>query len=185
MKIINTNWIEYEELPTKSGLKVIRRNDPNYGLSEDEIQERNEFITWYLQKDFAILTIIPSQNKDDFFITGFVSSEDSAFNTHDFQKQLRPFNRYAYAMKKIMERVKDLAILHSVINSLEGRIETYQRYETFVEHEFRHRLLMLVNRFKFTTNPEQRSLLKQKIGQINRRIIECKRIWEQYAPWDT
>ena len=52
------NWIEYEELPVKSALKVIRTNDPNWGLSDDEIQERNEFISWYLQKDFAILRLM-------------------------------------------------------------------------------------------------------------------------------
>ncbi len=185
MKNIIENWIEYEELPTKSGLKVIRTNDPNYGLSDDEIQARNEFISWYLKSDFAIIRIIPSQYKDDFFIAEFTASTDSAFNTHDFQDQLKPFNKYGYAMKKILERVKDLAILHSVISSLEGRKETYQRYQWLVETEFRSRLVNLLSRFRYTTSIEQRSSLKQRIGEINRRIIECKKIWEQYAPWGT
>ena len=179
------NWIEYEELPVKSGLKVIRTNDPNLGLSDDEIQERNEFISWYLQKDFAILRLLPSPKENDFFIADFASTDDSAFNTHDFQNQLRPFNKYGYAMKKIMERVKDIAILHSVISSSEGRKETYQRYEWLVETEFRSRLVDLLIRFRCTTSIEQRSSLKQRMGEINRRIIECKKIWEQYAPWGT
>jgi len=31
----------------------------------------------------------------------------------------------------------------------------------------------------------QRLELKQKIGEINRRILDCERIWERYAPWDS
>ena len=38
------NWIAEEELPVRANLKVIRRNDPDYGLTEEEIQDRNEFI---------------------------------------------------------------------------------------------------------------------------------------------
>ena len=185
MNRLTNDWIEYEELPTRSGLKVIRTNDPNFGMSEDEIQARSEFISWYLQKDFDILRLIPSPNENDFFIIDFASTGDSAFNTHDFQNQLRPFNKYGYAMKKIMERVKDLAILHSVISSAEGRKETYQRYEWLVETEFRNRLLNLLIRFRYTTSIDQRSAIKKRIGEFNRRIIECKKIWEQYAPWGT
>jgi hypothetical protein len=42
------NWIPEEELPTCSGLVVVHKKDPNHGLSDDEIQDRLEFIRCYL-----------------------------------------------------------------------------------------------------------------------------------------
>ena len=181
------SWVVSEDLPVSAALKVIRINDPNYGLTDDEIQDRNEFIRWYLMQDFELLMMIPEQMpENDFFYTDCCAtdSEYSAFNTHDFQKSLRPFDKYAYAMKKIMERIQDLAIIHSVISSQERRQNTYQRYEALVELEFRNRLMWLVSRYQNTDIEETRFYLKQKIGELNRRILECRKIWEQYAPWD-
>lgn len=184
------NWIPQEELPVGPNIKVIRKNDPDYGLSEDEIEDRNEFIRCYLLRDFEPLMMIPKQDPEsDFFVADCVVSEAeySAFNTHDFQRSLRPFDKYAYAIKKIMERVKDLAIMHSSISSEEGRKDTQRRYEAVLDLQFRDRLLGLIERYKRTGNDEIRCDLKQKIGELNRRILDCKRIWERYAPpenWD-
>ena len=64
------SWVGQEELPVRANLKVIRRNDPDCGLSEDEIMDRNEFIRSYLMQQFELLMIIPKQDgEDDFFIT--------------------------------------------------------------------------------------------------------------------
>ena len=181
------SWIVEDELPVRPNLKVIRMNDQDYGLTENEIDDRKEFIRCYLLKDFEVLIIIPKQSaENDFFIYDCDVSEHeySAFNTHDFQRILRTFDRYGYAIKKIMERVKDLAILHSVISSPERRLDTYRRYESLIEYEFRSRLMSLVERYKKTDDDERRLSLKQKMGEINRRIFEAKKIWEQYAPWD-
>ena len=100
---------------------------------------------------------------------------------------MRPFNKYGYAIKKVMERVKDLAIMHSSISSEEGRDDTYRRYEAFVNREFRNRLLSLTERYKRIEDDEKKAWLKRKIAEFNRRILGCKRIWERYAPpenWD-
>lgn len=176
-----------EDVPVHPGLKVVRLNDPDRGLSDDEILERNEFIHWYIQQDFALVMMIPGQAENDFFIVDCdpTSSDYSAFNTHDYQRMLRPFNKYGYAMKKIMERIKDLAIMHSVVSSPEAREQVHKRYKSLVEIEFRSRLTDLVNRYRNTSSELTRFSLKQRIGEINRRIIECKKIWEQYAPWDS
>jgi hypothetical protein len=189
MKYINS-WIPEEELPAKAGLKVIRKNDPNYGLTEDEIQDRNEFIRCYLMKEFESLLMIPKQEGEgDFFIhQGYVAEdENSAFNTVDFQRRLQPFNRYAYAIKKIMEHVKDLAIMHSSSTHLESRQSVLQKYETFVDSKFRDRLLNLVQQYRRARFEDRRYFLKQEIAKLNRKILECKEIWERYAPpesWD-
>jgi AraC-like DNA-binding protein len=48
------DMIPEEELPVRAGIKVIRRNDPDYGLSEDEIADRNEFIRCHLAREFEL-----------------------------------------------------------------------------------------------------------------------------------
>ena len=184
------SWIVEEELPVRANLKVIKRRDPDYGLAEDEIADRKEFIRCYLLRDFGLLMMIPKQDEAvDFFIPDcdVSASECSAFNTVDFQRTMRPFNKYGYAIKKVMERVKDLAIMHSSISSEEGRDDTYRRYEAFVNREFRNRLLSLTERYKRIEDDEKKAWLKRKIAELNRRILGCKRIWERYAPpenWD-
>jgi hypothetical protein len=48
-------------------------------------------------------------------------------------------------------------------------------------------LLSLIKKYNKVDHEDRRHLLKQKIAKLNRRILECKRIWERYAPaenWD-
>ena len=181
------SWIAEEEMPVSAQLKVIRLNDPDYGLTEDELDERNEFIQWYLMQDYAPLLSVPRQAPDaGFFISEVdVTSPDySAFSTHDFLDSLQPFNKYGYAMKKIMERIRDLAILHSSLSTEEGRRNTQRRYEAFLEAKFRTRLAHFIERCQLTDDPVRRLDLKLKIAELSRRTTEAKRIWERYAPWD-
>ncbi len=180
-------WIDEEDFPVNPVLKVIREMDPNCGLSDDEITDRNEFIRCYLWKDFEALFLIPAKApKDDFFIESF---DESAFNTADFQRlhPFRPFDRYAYRIKKVMEKVMDLAIMHSCLTDSEGRLNTLRRYENLVENEFRATSAGLASWYKKVFDSHRRFELKRKIAKLNRRILECKMIWERYAPtenWD-
>ena len=59
------SWIAEEELPVRASIKVIRINDPNYGLTEDEIEDRNEFIRCHLLGEFELLTMIPKQDNEN------------------------------------------------------------------------------------------------------------------------
>jgi len=185
------SWIAEQELPVRANLKVIRRNKPNYGLTEDEIQDRNEFIRCYLLKDFEFLMMLPKQApENDFFIPECEVTDDeySAFNTHDFQNTLQPFKKYAYAMKKIMERVKHLATLLSSFTTEEGRQHAYRGYESLIEYEFRSQILAFFEEYQNTGSQWKRQLLKQKVGKLNRKILECRSVWERFAPpenWDT
>jgi hypothetical protein len=131
------SWISEENLPASAQLKVIRQNDPDYGLTEDELAERNEFIHWYLLQDYAPLLLVPRQTDDaGFFIpeVDVTSPECSAFSTHDFLDSLQPFNKYGYAMKKLMERIRDLTILHSCLSSEQGRLNTQRGFEALSNH---------------------------------------------------
>ena len=184
------SWIPEEEMPARAGLKVIRKNHPDFGLTQDEIQDRNEFIRCYLMKEFESLLMIPEQEgEEDFFMhEGYVTDDDySAFNSVDFQRRLQPFNNYAYTIKMIVEHVKDLAIMHSSCTHLKNRQSVYRKYEAFVDSKFRDRLLNLVQQYKRARFEDRRYFLKRAIAKLNQRILECKRIWERYAPpesWD-
>ena len=156
--------------------------------SASELDERNEFIQWYLLQDYAPLLSVPRRVADTGFFIAEVdaaSPEYSAFSTHDFLDALQPFNKYGYAMKKIMERVRGLAILHSCLSSPEGRLNTQRRFEAFLEGKFRGRLAYLIERCQMTDDPDRKLDLKLKIAELTRRITEAKRIWERYAPWDS
>jgi len=183
----HTICIPEEELPVRANMRVIRRNDPNYGMSDDDVADRNEFIRCYLMREFESLMMIDSDEHDDsFYVPDYTVSDDgySAFNTVDFQRTLEPFDAYGYAMGKIMDRVKNLAILYSALTGDEGKQNTLRRFNSLVEYEFRERLLSSVDRFHAARTDEQRERLKKKIGELNRRIIECRKIWERFAPRD-
>ncbi len=183
-KAVYENYIPEEELPVKAGIKVMRTSGPDYGMSEDEIADRNEFIRCHLAREFELLMMIPSPaQEENFFIPDYHASDDaySAFNTHDFQRTLKPFDKFGYAIKKIMERVEAIAIIHSVISREEGRENTVRRFNALVEFEFREPLFSYVDRYKAARTDEQRQRLKQKIGELNRRIFEAKKAWERLA----
>lgn len=183
-RTMENKWDMELDAPVRAGLKVIRIHDPNQGMTDEEIEDRNEFIRCYLLKDFEPMLRIPQKvYEDDFFMLACCveSFETSAFNTHDFERLLRPFNRYEYAMKKIMEKVEDLAIMHSCILDPEGKNVLYNRFEAFIEDRFVGRLVSLHRRYRYTENDHERMSIKKKVSEINRRILECRSIWEQYS----
>ena len=179
MDLHNDNWVEFEELPVRSNLKVIRENDPDYGFTADEIQDRYEFIRCYLLKEYELILMIPKQEKQcDFFVVDFL---ESAFNTYDYQGMVSLFNSYGYASRKVLDSVKDLAIMHSALSSEEGRSNVKRRYEQILEREFFDKVMILAKRFKDTGDSERRLAIKKKIAVLNIRVIECKGVWEQFA----
>jgi len=183
-KAVYENYIPEEELPVRAGIQVFSKSHPDYGLSDDEIADRNEFVRCHLAREFELLMMIPSPaQEENFFIPDFHVADDgySAFNTHDFQRTLKPFDKFGYAMKKIMERVEEIAILYSVMSREEGRGNTARRFNALVEYEFREPLFSYVDRYKAAKTDEQRQRLKQKIGELNRRIFEAKKAWERLA----
>ena len=96
-KAVYGTCIPEEEFPARVGLRVERKSDPDYGLSEDEIADRNEFIRCYLVREFELLMMIPAKTEgDEFFIPDCHVTDDaySAFNTVDFQQSIKPFDKY-------------------------------------------------------------------------------------------
>jgi hypothetical protein len=160
-------------------------NDPWYGMNEEEVDDRKEFIRCYLLKDFELILLIPIQpQENDFWTSTHQDFLESAFNTWDFQRDRKPFSKYAYCIRKILEQVRDLAIYHSSTSQPEGKANIQRRYENFVQNEFRDRLLALVERHQRARDEEQRYEIRKKIAELNRRIIQCQKIWKDYAHWE-
>jgi hypothetical protein len=177
-------WIEECNKPG-AAVRVVRQSDPWALMDEEEIEGIKEFIRWYLNKDFAPLLQIPVVPQEiDFWFSGLEEVQESAFNTHDFQKDRRPFDKYGYKIKKVLERVKDLAILYSCISSERDKEDTKARYDNLVNNEFRNRLHYLVEKHGKELDENERFDLRGKIAKLNRRILECKTVWEKFSRWE-
>ena len=102
-------------------VKVIRNSDPWNGLDEEEVDDRKEFIRCYINKDLELLLLIPIQPREnDFWFSSYQEFMESTFNTYYFQRDRKSFDKYGYRIKKALEQIKDLAILHSCISQPEG-----------------------------------------------------------------
>jgi hypothetical protein len=179
------SWIDENELPVRADLQVIKLNDPDYGMTQDEIEDRNEFIRCYILSGFeALLTLPVKKFESDFFVEDW---HESAFNTEDYYRLYSNagFSRYSFRIKEILQEVEHLAILYSCISDNHRRQRTFNRYKTLVDKEFRNKALFLAGKCRITNDSEERIELKEKISKLNKRILQCKRLWEQYAPWDT
>ena len=124
-------------------------------MDESEIEAYWEFISWYLGQEHLLLLSIPKPEESDFWTAELdeLGNNVSAMNTHDFER-LYPFNKYHYKLKKMCERVKDLAITHSCISDEEGRKNVKNRFLSFA-----------------------RSGCKEK-------MMTFFKIWREYAYWE-
>lgn len=175
-------WIAEEQLPARAGFKVIRGFDQYEGMDEDEIQAYKEFRRWFVNKDLDLLKMIPVQEKDDFYIP--FEDDDSisfAFGSMDFQRLLPKFNKYQYKLKKIYERVKDLADTHAAISQQEGKDNTKQKYINLIETEFRDNAIILLKTYNEYPHLVNKDKLFERIAQTNSKILKCKSIWNKYA----
>jgi len=180
-----SKWVEEESQHRTLALKVIRQNDPWQGMTEEEIEDRREYIRCYLLKDVELLLMIPIQPREnDFWFSSHQEFIESPFNTHDFQRNRKPFDKYGYRIKKVLEQIKDLAILHSCISQSEGRDNIDKRYKSIVENEFRVPILDLVYRLNKVTDRGKRLEMIQKIVKLNYGIIDSKTIWQKYSSYD-
>ena len=175
------SWIDEAELPVRASLKVIRKNDPNYGLSEDEIKSRNEFIRCYILKDLEPLLLIPEDDsEEDFVVKKYI---ESAFNTWDFVNKHRrkAFSGYHFRIKEIMEKAKELAIMYSCISHKEGKENTKKRFNSLVDSEFRDEAMTLIDTLNKHPQWVDRARLLDRLSSLNSNIGRCYQIWMEHA----
>ena len=140
-----------------------------YSEFDDETEEDyRDFMSWFMQKDDGVLGYIPVKVSKGFFVTEF---EESAFNTCDFQSGAPKFDRYGYRIRKVMERVADLAMQYSCIKSKEGRDGVRKMCRGLVESEF------LIEALEAQKGGDMR-----KAKRLMRRIDECGKVWDEWNP---
>jgi len=194
-------WIAEDELPTKAGLRPVSRFDNRYGYQrtdlhgveaefDNELSEIEEaeaywdFMHWAMSKEHLVLLSIPKPEAEfDFWPFEFdeKGNDMSAFNTIDFQRLQQPFNSYHYRLRKVYERVKDLAETHASISDIEGKENTFQRFKVLVENEFRDRAIELQETYKKYKVWCDKQRLMSEIENLNRQIRKCKKIWRDNA----
>lgn len=177
------SWIAEEDLPVRPFLKPIRKFDGLYPDDEEEREAYFDFMRWAMSREHLVLLCIPKPNNEtDFWQVELdeFGNNVSAFNTMDFRR-LHPFRKYNFKLKKIYEKVRDLAQTHSCISHEEGRDNIYLRFKNLVENEFRDEAVVLLDSYKKYPQWVNREKLFDRVRQLNREIRKCKQIWRSYA----
>lgn len=172
-------WITEQELPTRPFLKRISQYDDLYPEDPDEYEAYCDFISWYLSLDYLPLTIIPAVATEKFVIeVDEFGNNVTAFNTVDYLR-LNPFSKYHYRIKKMYERVKQLAIAFSTNSTREGKEIAIERFKQLINSEFRDKVIEILR--TLTINPEhpKKNDLLEKIQDYNAKIRRCRQIWDQ------
>lgn len=182
------------DVPESAALKAVRSSPwRGYGegvrefmdYSDEEVGECWEFIRWFLQQEWKPLLEVPAGSAGfEFWFDSYEEFLESAFNTHDFQKDRKPFDKYAYRVRKVLEQVEDLALLHSCISEERGRVNVRRRFESLVECEFRQPLLRAAEMFRACCDPLRRFDLKRRVGRLNGLVLECEGLWRALSPPD-
>jgi hypothetical protein len=176
--------MKIESMPVKSTLKVeggfdlyefiyedIDKDDIDYDIKvEMEKEAYRDWMSWFMSRDFEPLALIPRRKGSDFWVDEW---EKSAFNTSDFRR-LYPkpaFSLEHWLMKETLNRVNDLAIMHSCISTKPERDDVYKRYMAYVGNQFgaQYRAALFVNNYR-------------KADAIQRKIRKCNQVWLKWNP---
>jgi len=177
------NWIAMEELPTRYGLKVIKGFDLYEGMNNDdeEIEAYHDFRNWYMNREYELIMTIPKTSCSHDCWAEVDDSISYAYGSMDFERLKQPFQKYQYKLKMIFERLKDIAQTYSCISNKDGKQNTYQKFKTMVEKEFKDQAEMLINTLKKYPAWVNRTKLMKKVADLNNKISQCNKIWEENA----
>ena len=173
-------WIAEEEMPPGPGLKVLKGFDPYAGMDEDEIEAYLDFRHWYQNRDHQLLDLVPVK---PFEIYCFEEPDDAIsfpFGSID-RGDFSPYQKYQYRLRKVMERVRDLAQTFSCISHESGRKNIQKRYECLLYNEFRSKVLNLAKnyaKYRKYMNPKK---VRKRISEYYRQISIAKEIWNEHA----
>lgn len=163
-------------------IPVTRITHPDYGLTQDEVIDRDEFIRLSLIKDFVpILSLARKDSTDDTYLVEYIG--DCAIDIYLYINTVIDrwlFTQYSYGIRRIMEKVQDLAHMNSAISSDEGKINIRNRFEILIKMEFIDRIHRLSQ--PHTKDSGKRYQLDRKIAKLNSLILEARKIWERNAP---
>ena len=172
-------WIAQAEIASHPSLKPVSRFDGLYPDDPEEYEAYWNFINWCMNRKHAVLDSIPAKESNDYF---FHHEPDEAisftFSSANFRSQHpSPYNAYHWRLKKIFEKVKDLAETHSCICHREGKDNVKRRYVNLVENEFRDQAVAIAAHLKKYGHLMHKEKALEKIKEMNSYIKKCKYIW--------
>ena len=186
------SWIREEDLPSRAGLRVIRVFDGLYPEDEVEREAYWDFIGWFLGREWALLDCVPIQKREGWFPPVQIEEvgpdmfvDVSHFNTMDFERLSGfRFDFVHWRHRKVLERIRDLAITYSVLSDSEGKRRTFERFRRLVEGEYRDEAVMIVEHLRRHGVWLNRERAVARIDSLNRKIRDCKRVWREVVEGD-
>ncbi len=174
-------WIDEQELPSRPDLTPIRRFDDLYPKDEEEREAYKDFMEWAMSRDMAVLLTLPKPvHQKDFWSFEDDLSISFPYSSMDYQRY-HPFNKYTHKVRKIFEKVEELAIRHSCIRQQEGKANTVKRFEILVKDAFRDKVTMLLASYQKHPHLVNKKKLFDRIAELNAKIRICRRIWQEHA----
>lgn len=130
------SMIAWDELPSRASLKPIRKFDGLLPDDPDEYEAYLDTIAWVFKREHLLLEHIPKDEDDnDFWKVELdeMGHNVSAFNTYDFERTHKTFSLYHWQLKKLCERVKNLAIDFSIVKDEPTKMRIRRRAFEFIE----------------------------------------------------
>ncbi len=172
--------VEYGVLdaPVPAGLKILRNSDPWLRYSDDEKDEALEFIAWYVQSEHAPIMRLAEQSQSGAWLDW--SDPESAFNTWDFERVCGKFevDKRRYRIGKVLERIRDLAIMHSCLSNDDGKRNTLGRAKLLVEDEFMGPAMEYMRRSQVSRDREQAFEHRRKARELVGLVEKAAEIWQ-------
>ncbi len=172
--------VEYSVLdaPVPAGLKILRNSDPWLGYSDDEKDETLEFIAWYVQSEHEPIMRVAEQGQTRAWFDW--SDSESAFNTWDFERVCGKFevDKRRYRIGKVLEGIRDLAIMHSCLSHEEGKRNTLGRAMFLIEDEFMGPAVEHMRLSQVTRDHEQAFEHRSKARELVGLVEKAAEIWQ-------
>jgi hypothetical protein len=180
-------WITEEDLPSRADIKPLKQENPAYlgiadpatgewilePMDDDEIEAYREHLHWFMTKDYHMIMTLPATTSGQWF-----PPDESA----DYAR-LHPdtFDRAAYRIKKIYERVKDLADTYAAVSHEHSKKHTHEKYVSLIEKEFRDKAVMYLESYRQNPQWVDKQECFRRIRELNCLIMKCKEIWQKHS----
>lgn len=178
--------VVFDDVPVSAALRVLSRFDELSEEDSEDVIEWNEVQRLVFLQDFEPLFLaIPRQCSD---VADYRQLEEeggrvvdvSAFASRDFLDG-RSFDGFRYFSNKAAEQAKRLAILHSCISDVAGRVQVRERFVSFVNGKYGDSARRLAERVQKADDEEVRAELASKLRRQQREVARLWGIWQELA----
>ncbi len=177
-------WISEEELPAAAHIKPIKQFDGLYPDDQDEYEAWCEFVFSNINKEHEIIMTLPAKDKNDYWMPYEPNDNISfPFSSIDFLRKRDSISnkaRTAWQLKRIYERVKDLAQTYASISDDEGKKNTEKKYQDLINTSFRNEQQCIIDHLKQYGHLMNKDKAAEKLQELDKRIKRATFIWLEY-----